>query len=97
MSDILLDAAYLAAAILFVLGLRGLNSPQTARRGILLAEIGMLLAVVGTLLRSEIIRLWSEKDARSAAEQLLDGSSEKGCIYGPRNRANTEHPQRRQT
>ena len=56
MSDVLLDAAYLAAAILFVLGLRGLNSPQTARRGILLAEVGMLLAVVGTLLRSEIIQ-----------------------------------------
>jgi hypothetical protein len=44
------------------------------------------------LVRAEIIRLWSEKDARSAAEQLLDGTSEKGCIYGPRNRANTEHP-----
>jgi hypothetical protein len=44
------------------------------------------------LVRTEIIRLWSEKDARSAAEQLLDGTSEKGCIYGPRNRANTEHP-----
>lgn len=48
--------AYLASAILFVLGLKALNSPQTARRGILLAEIGMLLAVVGTLLRSEIIQ-----------------------------------------
>ena len=56
MSDILLAAAYLVAAILFVLGLKALNSPQTARRGILLAEIGMLFAVVGTLLRSEIIQ-----------------------------------------
>jgi len=55
-SDILLAAAYLVAAILFVLGLKALNSPQTARRGILLAEIGMLFAVVGTLLRSEIIQ-----------------------------------------
>ena len=56
MSDFLLAAAYLAASILFVLGLRALNSPETARRGILLAEIGMLLAVVGTLLHSEIIQ-----------------------------------------
>jgi len=56
MNNALLAAAYLAAAILFVLGLKALNSPQTARRGILLAEIGMLLAVVGTLLRSEIIQ-----------------------------------------
>ncbi len=56
MNDILLAFAYLAAAILFVLGLKALNSPQIARRGILLAEIGMLLAVVGTLLRHEIIQ-----------------------------------------
>jgi len=56
MSDFLLAASYLAAAILFVLGLKGLNSPETARRGLFLAEIGMLLAVVGTLLRGEIIQ-----------------------------------------
>ena len=56
MNDFLLPAAYLAAAILFILGLRGLNSPETARRGLFLAEIGMLLAVVGTLLHGEIIQ-----------------------------------------
>ena len=56
MNDILLSVAYLAAAILFVLGLKALNSPQTARRGIFLAESGMLLAVVGTLLHGEIIQ-----------------------------------------
>jgi NAD(P) transhydrogenase subunit beta len=56
MNDILLAAAYLAASILFILGLKALNSPQTARRGIVMAEIGMLLAVVGTLLRHEIIQ-----------------------------------------
>src|SRR5574340_682295 len=54
--EILLGVAYLAASILFILGLRGLNSPQTARRGIFLAEIGMLLAVVGTLLSGKIIQ-----------------------------------------
>ncbi len=56
MSDILLATAYLAASILFILGLKALNSPETARRGIVLAEIGMLLAVVGTLLHGEIIQ-----------------------------------------
>ena len=56
MNDILLAAAYLTASILFILGLKALNSPQTARRGIVMAEIGMLLAVVGTLLRHEIIQ-----------------------------------------
>ncbi len=55
MNTILLDFIYLAAAVLFILGLKGLNSPNTARRGILFAEVGMLLAVVGTLLRQEIV------------------------------------------
>ena len=56
MNDFLLPAAYLASAILFILGLRGLNSPETARRGLLLAEVGMLLAVVGSLLHGEVIQ-----------------------------------------
>lgn len=55
MSDYFLDAAYLIAAVLFILGLMALNSPRTARRGIFLAEIGMFMAVVGTLLRREIV------------------------------------------
>jgi NAD(P) transhydrogenase subunit beta len=46
---------YLAAAILFVLGLRALSSPATARRGMFMAEIGMALAVVGTLLYTQIL------------------------------------------
>lgn len=56
MNTLLLALAYLAASILFVLGLKALNAPRTARRGILLAEIGMFLAVVGTLWRAEIIQ-----------------------------------------
>jgi NAD(P) transhydrogenase subunit beta len=47
--------SYLAAAVLFVLGLRALSSPATARRGMFLAEIGMALAVVGTLLYTQIL------------------------------------------
>ena len=50
-----LQLFYLASAILFVLGLRGLSHPKTARRGMFLAELGMLLAIVGTLLHHEII------------------------------------------
>ncbi len=46
---------YLAASVLFILGLRGLSSPETARRGMFLAEVGMLLAIVGTLLHRDII------------------------------------------
>jgi len=46
---------YLAAAVLFVLGLRALSSPATARRGMFMAEIGMALAVIGTLLYTQIL------------------------------------------
>jgi NAD(P) transhydrogenase subunit beta len=47
--------AYLAAALLIIASIKWLNSPVTARRGVLAGEVGMLLAVVGTLLRHEVI------------------------------------------
>jgi NAD(P) transhydrogenase subunit beta len=43
------DFVYLVAAVLFVLGLRGLTHPRTAVRGNLLGALGMLLACVVTL------------------------------------------------
>jgi proton-translocating NAD(P)+ transhydrogenase subunit beta len=55
-SELFIEAAYVASSILFILGLKGLSSPATARRGILQAEVGMLLAVVGTLLNYQIVR-----------------------------------------
>ncbi|HLC41246.1 MAG TPA: NAD(P)(+) transhydrogenase (Re/Si-specific) subunit beta, partial [Methylomirabilota bacterium] len=51
----LVDLLYIAASVLFILGLKGLSSPETARRGMLLAEIGMLMAIVGTLLHHDIV------------------------------------------
>ena len=51
-----IEVLYLASAVLFILGLRGLTSPATARRGMFMAEIGMLLAIVGTLLHQDIVR-----------------------------------------
>jgi len=50
------DGAYLVAAIGFILCLRGLSSPASARRGILLGELGMFIAVVATLLSKEILK-----------------------------------------
>src|SRR5438445_8953487 len=55
MQRTLLQLFYLVSAILFVLGLRGLSHPKTARRGMFLAEAGMLLAIIGSLLNHEII------------------------------------------
>jgi proton-translocating NAD(P)+ transhydrogenase subunit beta len=46
---------YLVASVCFILALQGLSSPKHARRGNLLGSFGMLLAVVGTLLHTEIL------------------------------------------
>ena len=46
---------YLLAAASFILAIKWMSSPTTARRGVIIGEIGMLLAVVGTLLRAEVV------------------------------------------
>jgi NAD(P) transhydrogenase subunit beta len=46
---------YLAASVLFILGLKGLTKAETARKGMQHAAVGMLLAIVGTLMKQEII------------------------------------------
>jgi len=53
---VVIEAAYLAASLLFILGLRSLTVPDRARRGMQLAALGMLVAVVGTLLNHDIVR-----------------------------------------
>ncbi|MDP2623340.1 MAG: NAD(P)(+) transhydrogenase (Re/Si-specific) subunit beta [Actinomycetota bacterium] len=45
---------YLLAAVAFIIGLRRLGSPRTARSGNAVAAVGMLLAVVVTLVDSEV-------------------------------------------
>ena len=49
------QVAYIGASAAFILGLRGLTKPDTARRGMQLAAFGMLLAIIGTLLNHEIV------------------------------------------
>ena len=44
------QGAWFAGALLFILGLKGMSSPATARRGIIWAGYGMLLAIAGTFL-----------------------------------------------
>lgn len=43
------ELAYLAAGVLFIVGLKGMTSPRTARRGNRIASVGMLVAVVVTV------------------------------------------------
>jgi NAD(P) transhydrogenase subunit beta len=47
----ILPAIYLLASLGFILAVKWMNHPATARRGVIIGEIGMLLAVIGTLLR----------------------------------------------
>ena len=53
--EYVIQAAYLAASVLFILGIKGLTPPEKARRGMQLAAVGMLVAIVGTLLNHQII------------------------------------------
>ncbi len=54
-TDTLLQVAYLVATVLFILSLKWLSSPSTARHGVFAGELGMLLAVAGTLLHQGIV------------------------------------------
>jgi NAD(P) transhydrogenase subunit beta len=47
--------AYLAAAICFILALRGLSSPETARRGNAFGIVGMVIAVATTLASPNVL------------------------------------------
>lgn len=49
------EFTYLLASILFIYGLKGLSHPDTARRGMNSAAVGMLVAIIGTLVRQEIV------------------------------------------
>ena len=51
----LIDVAYIVAVALFVLALKWLSSPATAKHGVLAGEFGAVLAVTATLCNYEII------------------------------------------
>ena len=51
----LIEITYLIATALFILSLKWLSSPATARRGVWAGEIGMALAIIGTLLYKGIV------------------------------------------
>ena len=55
MTPSLIELAYLIASVLFILGLRALRAPESARKGIVLAAVGMLVAIVATLLHNDIV------------------------------------------
>ena len=54
-SQYVIEIIYLIASALFILSLKWMSSPATARHGILAGEIGMVLAIAGTLLHHGIV------------------------------------------
>jgi NAD(P) transhydrogenase subunit beta len=54
----LIDFAYIVASILFIFGLKQLSSAETARRGNMISALGMLVAIVATLLVGGLDFTW---------------------------------------
>jgi proton-translocating NAD(P)+ transhydrogenase subunit beta len=53
--DLIIEISYLVSSILFIFGIKMLSSPKTARKGNLYAAIGMLIAIVVTLLDQQVV------------------------------------------
>jgi H+-translocating NAD(P) transhydrogenase subunit beta len=58
MSPVLINLVYILASVLFVVGIKMLGSARTARRGNMVSSVGMLLAVVVTLLYKGLDYKW---------------------------------------
>ena len=72
MPSAVVNLIYLIAAVLFILGLKGLAHPRTAVRANLLGAIGMLLAVIVTLFDRNII----------GYEVIIAGFGRMGSVIG---------------
>ena len=83
--DTIISLSYVAAALLFIFGLRGLASPRTARAGNRMAALGMLVALVATLLDRSIVSFWE-----IAIGTLVGGAA---GVYGARRVQMTAMPQ----
>src|SRR6476660_7834872 len=55
MQTYFIELSYLLASVFFILGLKGMSHPESAKRGMHLAEVGMLMAIIGTLMHYEIV------------------------------------------
>ena len=72
-----INFAYIVSSVLFILGIKMLGKPESARRGNMLSSVGMLLAVVVTLFDKKILDC---NDALSWA--LLIGGLAFGAFVG---------------
>jgi NAD(P) transhydrogenase subunit beta len=53
--DTLINLGYLAAAVLFILGIKGMTTPKTAVRGNQMSATGMLIAIIVALLDNNVV------------------------------------------
>src|SRR5919108_5637254 len=58
MGRVATDLAWLITIVTFILALRFLSHPKTARRGNWIGAVGMLIAVVVTFVQDEIVSFW---------------------------------------
>ncbi len=56
--ETIINIAYIAAAIFFIYGIKMLGRPETARQGNRVSAVGMLIAVVATLINQHIFDSW---------------------------------------
>lgn len=72
MKSSLLEISYLIGSITFILGLKMMGNPKTARKGNIYAAVGMTLAILGTIF------LFEKKDD---AGMLVEGYTVPGIVY----------------
>ena len=56
------NLAYIVACVLFIMGIKKLSKPDTARRGNFLSALGMLIAVVAAFFENEVVQSWNTAD-----------------------------------
>jgi len=76
------SVAYLVASFLFILSLKGLSQPATARRGNVLGSVGMALAIVVTALALYIPGSGAPAIPSPSTAMLLAGAIGIGCLIG---------------
>ena len=67
-----MEATYLVASLLFILSLKKMSHPETARNGMFLAEAGMFAAIIGTLVGTQIVT-WTWIIAGLALGSIIGG------------------------
>ena len=80
MLDHVVNTSYLIAAALFILSLKWMSSPISARRGVLAGEIGMLLAQEPQLLLVDEPAAGMTDEETKRTGELLISLSEKHSI-----------------